>query len=252
MKILITDIAGGCCPENVIHGSFDAEMAKRIEERVFQSIEPPKKSLHGIRRLVIVAAIISVLTGSAFAAVNYTMNFEVREQRVARPFHESGYAVVGGVISFDAPAEGHYAGFTASYLPCEPSHKTPYYDEDGNISPWCSDIDCDDGETIYYRISSTQSISGQGLVFGARLEPVREETVGDIQILEFRGEYDKPQRSVNYMLLFDRSSGFLISIASEVYDFAELEKIAAGMEICVFHNTNPCSYDYSYFDLGRG
>lgn len=252
MKILITDIVGGCCPENIISASFDAESAKRIEKLVFESIVPAKNRLHGIRWLVIVAAIISVLTGSAFAALNYTMNYDLREQRVARPFSESGYAVVGGVISFDAPAEGHYAGFTASYLPCEPSHKTPYYDEDGNISPWCSDIDCDNGETIYYRISSNQSISGQGLVFGARLEPVREETVRDIQILEFRGEYDKPQRSVNYMLLFDRSSGFLISIASEVYDFAELEKIAAGMEICVFRNTNPSSYDYSYFDLGRG
>lgn len=252
MKILITDIAGGCCPESVISGSFDAGVAKRIEERVFRSIEPPKKKLHGITRLAIVAAIISVLTGSAFAAVNYTINIDFREQTVVRPFSERGYAVVGGVISFDGPAEGHYAGFTASYLPCEPSHKTPYYEEDGNVSPWCSNIDCDDGETIYYSISSSQSISGRGLVFGARLEPVYEETVGDIQILEFTGEYDEPQRSVNYMLLFDRSSGFLISIGSEIYDFAELEKIAAGMEICVFSNTNPSSYDYSYFDLGRG
>lgn len=252
MKILITDIAGGCCPENVITGSFDADMAARIEARVFESIQPRRKTLNSIRRLILIAAIISILTGSAFAAVSYKMNYDLLEQTIERPFSGKGYELVGGVISFYGPAEGHFAGFTAAYLPCEPSHETHYCEADGNISPWCSHIDCDDGETIYYSISSGQSISGQGLVFGARLEPVREENVGDIQILEFRGEYDEPQRNVNYLLLFDCSSGYIINIASEVYDFAELEKIAADMKICVFGNTNSYSYDYSYFDLGRG
>lgn len=253
MKISITDMAGSCCPETVSCGSFDEALAARIEERVFESIYPVRRKPPLLRRLILIAAVISVLTGSAYATVNYTMNFDAREQAIIRPRSGKGYEIVGGVITFDAPAEGHYVGFTADYLPCAPSHETHFYEEDGSLSKWCSMIDCDDSETIFYNITANYSINGRGLVFGARLFPVREETVGDMQILELRGEYDEPERRVNYLLLFDRANGCLINISSEYYGFDELEMIAAGMEICVFSNTNPMADDnYSYIDLGRG
>ena len=84
MKVCITDICGGCCPENAVIGTEDRELTERIKSRVFEHIgvQPPKKAQEGrkrrtLRTVLLAAAIAAMLSVTAYAVASFTMNREV-------------------------------------------------------------------------------------------------------------------------------------------------------------------------------
>ena len=77
MKLKISELCSGCCPENVTLGTSDAELTARIKAGTLKKIgvQPTRRRVR-VRTLLLAAVIAAFFGSAACAVVRYNMNFE--------------------------------------------------------------------------------------------------------------------------------------------------------------------------------
>ena len=247
MKVCITDICGGCCPENAVIGTEDRELTERIKSRVFENIgvQPPKKAQEGrkrrtLRTVLLAAAIAAMLSVTAYAVASFTMNREEipAGEGVTGRWTYAGadgsilkdsradYPYASMVFSFTGPEEAHgKPQFRCFWLPEEPSYGNT--DEDGWTDYLTNDGDgCSNSIPYVINIQNVPTGNSRYVISG-RAEVVSEEDWGawHVQMIssDYSGtSYDYENDRANYVLLFDASRGYLVTVCGT----AELETLA--------------------------
>ena len=82
MKLKISELCSGCCPENVTLGTPDAELAARIKAKTLKKIgvQPARRHVR-VRTLLLAAAIAAFFGSAACAIARYSMHLQdVRDQ----------------------------------------------------------------------------------------------------------------------------------------------------------------------------
>ncbi|MBQ9663729.1 MAG: hypothetical protein IJV40_11325 [Oscillospiraceae bacterium] len=272
MKIRITDLVLDCCPEYIDMGEYNDELATRIIDKVQVHLRAKNQS-HRIRkvpRIFLIAAMLALAFGTvAFAIAEYTISLRkpsVDEELVSGFRYEEvvdgkvwnsqilTYPDAGMVFTFTCPEEmTHTPEFRCFWLPQEATEGIT--DEQG----WTKRLFCDSGDIIPYCISTIDSISnGLQLVLSGNVSVVKEERLGDWELLEVTSDYSEliypTYNRANYILLFQKTTGYLVMISGEL-DMETLEHIACEMEIResgtpkVEHTGGPL---IGTIDLGRG
>ena len=271
MKLKISELCSGCCPENVTLGKPDAELAARIKAKTFKKIDAqPTRRRVRVRTLLLAAAIAAFFGSAACAVVRYNMNFEdvqdqdevvtVRLVEVNKagdvvfegtmPFPDAGM-----VLTFTGP-EGSYncPEFKANWLPSAATHRvyrgewTHYLCNDGkgNIMPYL----------ITAKNVDTGNFTG---VLNGKTEIVKQENRDGWEITEIVSDYTESKNfcswgTVNYIFMFDPERGYLVKVCG-TDSMETLEKIAGSLEIRE-SDTPPYEYPFSeeigILDLGRG
>ena len=77
MKLKISELCSGCCPENVSLGTPDAELAARIKAGTLKKIgvQPTRRRVR-VRTLLLAAVIAAFFGSAACAVVRYNMNLQ--------------------------------------------------------------------------------------------------------------------------------------------------------------------------------
>ena len=270
MKLKISELCSGCCPENVTLGTSDAELTARIKAKTLEKIgvQPARRRVR-VRTLLLAAAIAAFFGSAACAVVRYNMNFEdvqdqdevvtVRLVEVNKagdvvfegtmPFPDAGM-----VLTFTGP-EGSYncPEFKANWLPSAATHRvyrgewTHYLCNDGkgNIMPYL----------ITAKNVDTGNFTG---VLNGKTEIVKQENRDGWEITEIVSDYTESSFAnweiVNYIFMFDPARGYLVQV-SGTDSMETLEEIAENLEIRE-SDTPPYEYPFSeeigILDLGRG
>lgn len=251
VKIYISDICGGCCPVNVSVGDFDAGITERVKIRTFEKLglERPgnkKRLSRPVRTAFMLAAIISVLSVSAFAGVRFAMLHERTEEPVIgywREIDENGgilseqkvaYPDAGMIFSFEGvETDVNKPEFRCYYLPSEADFG--YTDEEG----WTGYIsDSGEGDSIPYVVSaSAVSIAKRTLVLEGKPQVLSEEKRGDWYVMEISSDYSQcsgryvyESNCANYILMFDEERGWLVTVMG-TSGMDTLRRIAENLEI---------------------
>ena len=253
-------------------GEYNDELATRIIDKVQVHLRAKNQS-HRIRkvpRIFLIAAMLALAFGTvAFAIAEYTISLRkpsVDEELVSGFRYEEvvdgkvwnsqilTYPDAGMVFTFTCPEEmTHTPEFRCFWLPQEATEGIT--DEQG----WTKRLFCDSGDIIPYCISTIDSISnGLQLVLSGNVSVVKEERLGDWELLEVTSDYSEliypTYNRANYILLFQKTTGYLVMISGEL-DMETLEHIACEMEIResgtpkVEHTGGPL---IGTIDLGRG
>ena len=249
MKTRITDLVQDCYAENINIGEYDEELSARIMDSVQNLLEVKNTSSRRIRKLpraFLLAAVLVLAFGAvAFAIAEYTLSLRkpsADEELVSGFRYEEvvdgkvwnseilAYPDAGMIFSFNCPEEILYTPeFRCFWLPQEATEGIT--DEQG----WTKRLFCDSGDTIPYSISTIDYIrDGLQLVISGDVSVVKEERLGDWELLEVTSDYSElPYQTydyANYLMLFDQSTGYLVLISGES-DIETLEHIAYEMEI---------------------
>ena len=249
MKTRITDLVQDCYPENINIGEYDAALVARITDRVQDRLGVKNSQSRRIRKLpraFLLAAVFALAFGTvAFAIAEYTLSHRKpsADEDIVSGFRyeevvdgEVWNSVIlanpdaGMVFTLSCPEEiMHTPEFRCFWLPQEATEGIT--DEQG----WTKRLFCDSGEAILYSISTIDYIkNGLQLVLSGDVNIVKEEQLGDWQILEVTSDYSRLSYSAydraNYIMLFDQSTGYLVLISGEA-DMETLEHIAHEMEI---------------------
>lgn len=249
MKIRITDLIQDCCPENITIGEYDEELTARITDSVMERLGVKNTRPHRIRKLsrtLLLAAVVALVFGTvAYAIAEYTISLRkpsADEELVSGFRYEEvvdgkvwnseilAYPDAGMIFTFDCPEEmTHTPEFRCFWLPQEATEGIT--DEQG----WSKRLFCDSGDEIPYSISTIDYISdGFQLVLSGDVSVVKEEYLGDWQILEIMSDYSgliyPTYDRANYIMLFQKATGYLVLISGES-DMETLEHIAYEMEI---------------------
>lgn len=77
MKLKISELCSGCCPENVTLGTSDAELTARIKAKTLKKIgvQPTRRRVR-VRTLLLAAVIAAFFGSAACAIVRYNMNLQ--------------------------------------------------------------------------------------------------------------------------------------------------------------------------------
>ena len=248
MKTRITDLVLDCCPADIDIGEYDVELAARIIDKVQVQLRAKNQSrrIRRIPRAFLIAAMLALAFGTvAFAIAEYTISLRkpsADEELVSGFRYEEvvdgkvwssrilAYPDAGMVFTFTCPEEmTHTPEFRCFWLPQEATEGLT--DEQG----WTKRLFCDSGDSIPYCISTIDNISnGLQLVLNGNVSVVKEERLGDWELLEVTSDYSEMIYSTydraNYILLFQKTTGYLVLISGEL-DMETLEHIAYEMEI---------------------
>lgn len=280
MKIRISDMMDGCCPEAVELGTADMEMSRRIKEDVMKKINTDSRSTRrrNIIRIALIAAVIAALmTSVAFAAGLFSMKQDIVEEGEVpsgywRYYDEDGVLMeqqkivfpdAGMVFSFEGPEEPfNRPEFKIGWLP-EGEHYEEQAHLGNNKGEWlrsygqmcsCKDIACQ------INVSNVNP-DGHKYVLNGEPTVVKEENWGDWYVLEIAVDYSEStmhQGEIgNYILMFDEERGYL-AIVRGTDDMETLEKIAKNLEIresdeAYVRLGNPKDeFQIGCIDIGRG
>lgn len=256
MKVCITDICGGCCPENAVIGTEDRELTERIKSRVFENIgvQPPKKAQEGrkrrtLRTVLLAAAIAAMLSVTAYAVASFTMNREVIPAGEGVTGRWT-YAGADGSILKDSRADYPYASMVFSFTGSEEAHGKPQFrcfwlpeepsygktDEDGWTDYLTNDGDgCSNSIPYVIGIENVPTYNCRYIINGDA-EVTDEYDWGEWHVTEITSDYsgadgfDYANDRANYILLFDAGRGYLVSICG-TDDMETLRHIARELEI---------------------
>ena len=274
MKTRITDLVQDCCPEKADIGVYDEELAQRILNRVQDRLgaesRPPQRVVRKLPRAFLLAAALVLALGTvAFAIAEYTISlrkpasdeelvsgFRYEEVKDGKVWNSEilAYPDAGMVFTFNCPEEIRSTPeFRCFWLPQEATEGIT--DEQG----WSKRLFCDAGDTIPYSISTIDYIrNGFQLVLSGNVTVVKEERLGDWEILEVTSDYSSlPYRTyerANYIMLFNQSTGYLVLISGEL-EMETLEHIAHEMEIRESNSPvvkEPGGPQIGVIDLARG
>ncbi len=273
MKTRITDLVQDCCPEAVLIGRYDEELASRIETRVQMRLEPTEVNTRRRGKLprafLLAAALILAIGTVAFAIAEYAISVRKpsSEDELVTGFRYEEvvdgkvknskilvYPNAGMVFTFSCPEDIAFAPeFRCFWLPQEATEGIT--DEEG----WTTRLFCDEGDEIPYSISTIEYVrDGTQLVLSGEVDIVKEDRLGGWQLLEVTSDCSKlifpTYDRANYILLFHETTGCLIVISGEL-DMETLEHIAYEMEIRESNTPRAESIGGSQIgtiDLGRG
>ena len=271
MKLKISELCSGCCPENVTLGTADAELTARIKAKTLKKIgaQPARRRVR-VRTLLLAAAIAAFFGSAACAVVRYNMNLQdVQDQDEVVTGHiteinKNGEVVndktlyfpdAGLLLTFTGPDESYNRPeFKANWLPSAATHIV-YRGE------W-TDYLCNDGKgnIMPYLITATNVNTGNSKgVLNGKTEIVKQENWDGWEITEIVSDYTESKNfcswwTVNYIFMFDPERGYLVKVCG-TDSMETLEKIAGSLEIRE-SDTPPYEYPFSeeigYLDLGRG
>ena len=270
MKIYLTDICGLCCPEALPEGTAAGKASRRIKERVFSQLDiaPSKRPGRIIKTIALIAAVISVLSTTAFAVSRYYLanrpvfnkslsgyQLELDEAGGILNVHKQVFPDAGMAFSFTGPDEiTNVPEFRCFWLPEEPD--TGGTDAEG----WTAYLAVTGEDTeLPYIISCGAAANGSTLILNGDVSVIKEEYWGDWHVLELHSDYTGcslrwPSESANYILLFNEQNGFLIIIGGTL-DMETLEHIARELEIRDSGRPSPVhgfEEDLGQIDIGRG
>ncbi len=210
---------------------------------------------------LIAAVLIALLLAACAAGIYFEIFFSDKAEHPREKLEELwvDYEDMSLVLSFDGPKECRMAGFKANYLPSIPSGGGLQAD---GIWYWRLVDEFNDeigaGGGIPYNITVQYVSPDYQMVFGGTSEIIRDESKGNLRIVELEIDLSAIEQFVgnkaNYLLIFDAQNGYLITMFTTYHDMAELEKIAAGLEIHVYTETvTPrSSNEYGVIMPGRG
>lgn len=249
MKTRITDLVQDCYPEDIDIGEYNEEITLRILDSVQNRLginnSRPRRIRKLSRALLLAAALVLALGTAAFAIAEYTLSLRkpAEDEELVSGFRYEevvdgevrnseilAYPDAGMVFSFSCPEEKKSTPeFRCFWVPQEATEGIT--DEQG----WTKRLFCDSGNEIPYCISTIDYIrDGFQLILNGNVEIIKEEYLGDWQILEATSDYSSlvypTYDRANYIMLFDKTTGYLILISGES-DMEILEHIAYEMEI---------------------
>ncbi|MBQ6215625.1 MAG: hypothetical protein IJJ67_09445 [Oscillospiraceae bacterium] len=249
MKTRITDLVQDCYPEDIDIGEFNEEITLRIldsvQNRLGTNNSRPRRIRKLSRALLLAAALVLVLGTAAFAIAEYTLSLRkpAEDEELVSGFRYEevvdgevrnseilAYPDAGMVFSFSCPEEQRFTPeFRCFWVPQEATEGIT--DEQG----WTKRLFCGSENEIPYSITTIDYIrDGFQLILNGDVEIIKEEYLGDWQILEATSDYSslayQTYDRANYILLFDKTTGYLILISGES-DMETLEHIAYEMEI---------------------
>lgn len=270
MKLKISELCSGCCPENVTLGTPDAELAARIKAKTLKKIgvQPARRHVR-VRTLLLAAAIAAFFGSAACAIARYSMNLQdVRDQDEVVSGHiteinKNGEVVndetlyfpdAGLLLTFTGPDESYNSPeFKANYLPSEPTNGI-------GRGEWTTYL-CNDGKgnIMPYLITAKNVDTGNDKgVLNGKTEIVKQENWDGWEITEIVSDYTESSFAnweiVNYIFMFDPARGYLVQV-SGTDSMETLEKIAENLEIRESDTPpfeSPFSEEIGILDLGRG
>lgn len=270
MKLKISELCSGCCPENVTLGTPDAELAARIKAKTLKKIgvQPARRHVR-VRTLLLAAAIAAFFGSAACAIARYSMNLQdVRDQDEVVSGHiteinKNGEVVndetlyfpdAGLLLTFTGPDESYNSPeFKANYLPSEPTNGI-------GRGEWTTYL-CNDGKgnIMPYLITAKNVDTGNDKgVLNGKTEIVKQENWDSWEITEIVSDYTESSFAnweiVNYIFMFDPARGYLVQV-SGTDSMETLEKIAENLEIRESDTPpfeSPFSEEIGILDLGRG
>ena len=192
------------------------------------------------------AVLIALLLAACAAGIYFEMFFSDKTEHPKEKLEELwlDYEDLGLVLRFEGPQQCRMAGFRANYLPSEPNWKG--MNPDGLWFNHLADDWNDDPENgaagpIPYSITRSYVSSDYQMVFGGDTKVVKDESRGELRLVELESQLsDTPAENLEdcrYLLIFDEKNGYLITMYTTLHDMAELEKMAAGLEIHVYTET---------------
>ena len=211
---------------------------------------------------LILAAVLALLLAACAVGVYFELFLSDKAEHPQEKLEELwlDYEQLDLVLSFTGPEKCRMAGFKANYLPSEPDGLS--YQADGI---WCRRVvdesvsEGDNSGAIPYNFSLEYVSSEQKFVFGGKTKVIKVESKGNFRIIELEADLrDTTMQtmgdSCKYLLIFDSQNGYFITIYTTLYDIAELEKIAANMEIYVYTESVEAFRrdEYSTITPGRG
>ncbi len=270
MKLKISELCSGCCPENVTLGTSDAELAARIKAKTLRKIgvQPTRRRVR-VRTLLLAAVIAAFFGSAAYAIARYSMNLQdVRDQDEVVSGHiteinKNGEVVndetlyfpdAGLLLTFTGPDESYNSPeFKANWLPYAATHRV-YRGE------WTHYL-CNDGEGSimpYLIIAGNVNTGDSKGVLNGKTEIVKQENWDGWEITEIVSDYTESSFAnweiVNYIFMFDPARGYLVQV-SGTDSMETLEKIAENLEIRESDTPpfeSPFSEEIGILDLGRG
>ena len=204
MKTRITDLVQDCYPENINIGEYDAALVARITDRVQDRLGVKNSQSRRIRKLpraFLLAAVFALAFGTvAFAIAEYTLShrkpsadedivsgFRYEEVVDGKVWNSEilAYPDAGMIFTFNCPEEiTSTPEFRCFWLPQEATEGIT--DEQG----WTKRLFCDLGDAIPYCISTIDYIrDGLQLVISGDVSVVKEERLGDWELLEVTSDY---------------------------------------------------------------
>lgn len=277
MKVYISDICALCCPEGIGPTKRDMHLERRVKERVFKELglgptRPERKGRvsRTLRTALLAAALISLLSVSAFAAVRFAMQHRQPGETVSgfwREWDEAGNVVseqklffpdAGLVFSFTGPETGaDLPEFRCFWLPSEADFG--YTDAEG----WTSYLsDSGEGDSIPWIISASSVNTAKcRLVMNGKTQVITEEKRGEWHVLEIASDYSDcsgryvyENSAANYILMFDESRGWLVTVKG-TSDMDTLRRIAENLELRESERPRPAfenTETIGVIDVGRG
>ena len=270
MKLKISELCSGCCPENVTLGTSDAELAARIKAKTLRKIgvQPTRRRVR-VRTLLLAAVIAAFFGSAAYAIARYSMNLQdVRDQDEVVSGHiteinKNGEVVndetlyfpdAGLLLTFTGPDESYNSPeFKANWLPSAATHRV-YRGE------WTHYL-CNDGEGSimpYLIIAGNVNTGDSKGVLNGKTEIVKQENWDGWEITEIVSDYTESSFAnweiVNYIFMFDPARGYLVKVCG-TDSMETLEKIAENLEIRESDTPpfeSPFSEEIGILDLGRG
>lgn len=274
MKIPITDLMDDCCPEQVIVGkavNTDA-VKENILARIHAEIKPVRHFRPGV--LLVAAALMTLLVGSAVAYERaiYTHSVDdAREaDRIVVYYDDTGKVVDADVLELpDAQFAVSYQVDQPQYNVIEyklgwlpyPAHNT--WPKPVSTEGWLDNVSDayiqNDGyyavpdhpyrqlDEMLYQIQVTGLTDSDAVhYYSGTPTVVKEDTWEGWNRLEFTIDYTDSTtvfwgRPINYLILFDPESSVKVQIAGTM-DFETYEKIAENMEVRV---TDELHYVYT-------
>lgn len=237
------------CPADVMLGSEDKAMARRINDSVMAKIgaerpKPRRVMKRSVRTLLLVAAIAALMSTAAYAASGYFMNLKKTDETVSgywRAVDADGnltqeqklsYPDAGMVLSYEGPAEiPNQPEFRCWYLPSEANFG--YTDEEG----WATYLsDQGEGPDLPYIVGAGVVRPGNfKTVINGEVTIVKEEDWGDWHVTELTSDYTNctwrwSYERANYVLLFNSEKGWRVDVTGTA-DLETLEHIARELEI---------------------
>ena len=270
MKLKISELCSGCCPENVTLGTPDAELAARIKAKTLKKIgAQPARRRVTVRTLLLAAVIAAFFGSAACAIVRYNMNLQdVQDQDEVVSGHITEINKNGEVVNdrtlhfpdasllltFTGPDESYNRPeFKANWLPSAATHRV-YRGE------WTHYL-CNDGKgnIMPYLITAKNVDTGNDTgVLNGKTEIVKQENWDGWEITEIVSDYTESSFAnweiVNYIFMFDPARGYLVQV-SGTDSMETLEKIAENLEIRESDKPpyeNHYSETIGFLDLGRG
>lgn len=242
---------------------LDAEQALGLADAKVVSTVRHKKT---VRTMLVAAAVICLMTVTAFAAVHFGMNYRFTEDGEQQQYTTATFSMdtdvydASMVMRFNTAPENYVYAFRANWLPSEPTAVLSLYNagfsEEMGITAeeaksWYTRYDADaqikqDGDgTISYDFDNDGDIPYQIELLsdlyqydflvgydGSAVELVKEETSGDWQILWLHMDQNgAPELSnCNIVFRFNQAEGYLIKVVGTL-DCETLGKIAENVEV---------------------